>query len=122
LLDIGAFPKDNLARRANLLALLFGLEQRHPPQELEQLLGEVIDWFRKHEDFEQLRGLFCELVREAVAGVWSEALLWLLVERFGAVAPSWRKRIRGADQTDIEHRFKRATVAPDVSSVFAPPG
>jgi len=51
----------------------------------------------------------------------AEALLCLLVERFGAVAPSWRKRIRGAEQTTIERWFKRAIVAPDVSSVFEPP-
>jgi hypothetical protein len=169
LLDIGAFPKDELARRSSLAALLFRLEQRHPPEELEQLMGEVIGWFRQHEDFERLRGLFAELVREALAGLgvkvsvsedllemktnlstlgetWkqqgradglaegeakglvrgraegkAEALLCLLVERFGAVAPSWRKRIRGAEQTTIERWFKRAIVAPDVSSVFEPP-
>jgi len=69
LLDIGAFPKDELARRSSLAALLFRLEQRHPPEELEQLMGEVIGWFRQHEDFERLRGLFAELVREALAGL-----------------------------------------------------
>jgi len=55
-LDIGAFPKDELARRSSLAALLFRLEQRHLPEELEQLMGEVIGWFRQHEDFERLRG------------------------------------------------------------------
>ena len=169
LLDIGAFPKDELARRASLAALLFRLEQRYPPQEVEQLLGDVIGWFRDHEDFERLRGLFAELVREALAGfgvklpvfedllemktnlstlgeTWkqqwraeglaegkaeglaagkaegkAEALLCLLVERFGAVAPSWRKRIRGAELTTLERWFKRAIVAPDLPSVFEPP-
>jgi hypothetical protein len=169
LLDMGAFPKDELARRSSLAALLFRLEQRHSREELEELLGEVIGWFRQHEDFERLRGLFAELVREALAGLelkvpvsedllemktnlstlgetwkqqWraegiaegiaeglaeglakgkAEALLCLLSERFGAVTPSWRKRIREAEQTTIERWFKRAIVAPDVTSVFEPP-
>ncbi|MFL6600426.1 MAG: Rpn family recombination-promoting nuclease/putative transposase [Steroidobacteraceae bacterium] len=68
LLDIGAFPKDDLARRASLAALLFRLEQRHPPEQIEQLLGEVIGWFRRHEGYGRLRELFAELVREALAG------------------------------------------------------
>jgi hypothetical protein len=40
LLDMGAFPKDKLARRASLVALLFRLEQRHSPEEIQELLGE----------------------------------------------------------------------------------
>jgi len=171
LLDMGAFPKDALARRSGLAALLFRLEQRHSPEELKDLLAEVIGWFRQHEDFEQLRGLFAELVREALAGLgvtvtvpvsedllemktnlstlgeswkqqWlaegrveglargkaegkaevkAEALLCLLVERFGAVAPSWHKRIRGAKLATLDRWFKRAIVARDVSSVFELP-
>jgi hypothetical protein len=161
LLDLGAFPKDELARRSSLAALLFRLEQRHSPEQLKELLGEVIGWFRQHEDFERLRGLFAELVREALAGLgvkvpvsedllemktnlstlgetwkqqWlaegrveglargkAEALLCLLVERFGAVAPPWRKRIRGAKLATLDRWFKRAIVARDLSSVFEPP-
>jgi hypothetical protein len=161
LLDIGAFPRDELARRSSLAALLFRLEQRHSPDELKELLGEVIGWFRQHEDFERLRGLFAELIREALAGLgvkvpvsedllemktnlstlgetwkqqWlaegrvegltrgkAEALLCLLVERFGAVAPPWRKRIRGAKLATLDRWFKRAIVARDLSSVFEPP-
>jgi hypothetical protein len=169
LLDIGAFPKDELARRSSLAALLFRLEQRHSSEKLKELLGEVIGWFRQHEDFERLRGLFAELVREALAelgvkvpvsedllemksnlSTWakswkqqwlaegrvegkveglargkaegkSEALLCLLVERFGAVAPPWRKRIRSAKLATLDRWFKRAIVARDLSSVFEPP-
>jgi len=51
----------------------------------------------------------------------AEALLCLLAERFGTVAPSWRKQIRGAELTTLECWFKRAVVAPDLSSVFEPP-
>jgi hypothetical protein len=181
LLDMGAFPKDKLARRASLAALLFRLEQRHSPEELQDLLDEVISWFRQHEGYERLQRLFAELVREAFAGrgvklsgsknlsemktmlatqfeawreqwlaegeakgktmlatqfeAWkdqwvaegraegkAEALVCLLAQRFGAVAPSWQKRIRGAKLATLERWFKRAIVAPDLPSVFNPPG
>jgi hypothetical protein len=138
--------------------LLFRLEQRQSPEGLKELLDEVICWFRQHEGYERLRGLFAELVREALAGLgmkvqasedllemktnlstlgetwkqqWlaegeakgkAEALLCLLAERFGAVAPSWQKRIRAARLVTLERWFKRAIVAPDVPSVFNPPG
>src|SRR5882724_5340015 len=166
LLDMGAFPKDELARRSGLVALLFRLEQRHSPEELKELLDEVIGWFRQHEGYERLQGLFIELIREAFSGrgvklsgsgnllevktmlatqfeAWkeqwlaegkaeglaegeakgkaegkAEALICLLAERFGAVAPSWQKRIRGAKLVTLERWFKRAIVAPDLSSVF----
>lgn len=157
LLDMGAFPKDELARRASLVALLFRLERRHSPEEIQGLLDEVIGWFRQHEGYEPLRGLFAELIHEAIArrGVtlsgsesllkmktmlstqfdawkeqWraegkaegkAEALVWLLSERFGVVAPSWQRRIRGAKLATLERWFKRAIVAPDLPSVFNPP-
>jgi Putative transposase, YhgA-like len=160
LLDMGAFPKDELARRSSLVALLFRLEQRQSPEGLRELLDEVTGWFRQHAGYERLRGLFTELIREAFAGsgvkplgsknlsemetmktalstqfeVWkeqwlaegeakgkAEALMSLLAERFGAVAPSWQKRIRGAELVTLERWFKRAIVAPDLRSVFNPP-
>jgi hypothetical protein len=48
----------------------------------------------------------------------AEALVCLLAERFGTVRPSLRKRILGADLATLECWFKRAIVAPDLSSVF----
>jgi hypothetical protein len=51
----------------------------------------------------------------------AEALVCLLAERFGAVAPSWQKRIRGAKLATLERWFKRAIVASDLRSVFHPP-
>lgn len=45
----------------------------------------------------------------------------LLAERFGAVEPSWRKRIQEAELVMLELWFKRAIVAPDLSSVFNTP-
>jgi hypothetical protein len=164
LLDMGAFPKDELARRSSLVALLFRLEQQYSPEGLKELLDEVIGWFRQHEGYERLQGLFTEWIREALAGrgvklsrssnllevktmktmllahfeAWkeqwlakgeakgkvegkAEALICLLAERFGAVAPSRQKRIRGAKLVTLERWFKRAIVAPDLPSVFNPP-
>ena len=51
----------------------------------------------------------------------AEALVCLLAQRFGAVAPSWQKRIHGAKLATLERWFKRAIVAPDLLSVFNPP-
>jgi len=51
----------------------------------------------------------------------AEALICLLAERFGAVAPSWQKRIQRARLATLERWFKRAIVAPDLPSVFNPP-
>jgi hypothetical protein len=51
----------------------------------------------------------------------AEALICLLAERFGAVAPSWQKRICEAKLVTLERWFKRAIVAPDLPSVFNPP-
>jgi hypothetical protein len=158
---MGAFPKNELAQRPGLAALLFRLEQRHSPEGFKELLDEVINWFRQHAGHKRLRGLFAELIRKASAEcgtqlsgsehlleeksmladsfkAWkeqwlaegeakgraegkAEALLCLLAERFGAVAPSRQKRIRGAKLATLERWFKRAIVAPDLRSVFNAP-
>ncbi len=39
LLDIGAFPEDELARRSSLVALLFRLERRHSPDGAQRAAG-----------------------------------------------------------------------------------
>ena len=51
----------------------------------------------------------------------AEALICLLTERFGAVAPSRQKRIRGAKLETLDRWFKSAILAPDLPSVFNPP-
>ena len=188
-LDIGAFSQNELARRSSLIALLFRLEQWHSPGALEELLDDVVGWFRQHAGFERLQGLFAELIREVSvrSGVtlpgssnllevknmltinfeeWrkqgraegtalgraegrtlgraegraegkvegktegkiegkteamAEALLSLLRQRFGAVAPSRRKRIHKARLATLERWFERALVASNLRSVFNPP-
>jgi hypothetical protein len=161
LLDMGAFAKDDLAQRSSLVALLFLLQRQHSPEGLQDLLDEIIGWFRQHEGYERLRGLFAELIRETLdrnevnvssfrnslleiermknmlsidweAGKeqWiakgkaegkAEALTSLLAGRFGAVAPSWQKRIRGATLPTLERWFERAIDAPNLRAVFNPP-
>jgi hypothetical protein len=49
----------------------------------------------------------------------AEALVCLLVERFGTLAPPLRTQIRRADLSTLKRWFKRAIVAPDLRSVFA---
>jgi Putative transposase, YhgA-like len=154
LLDMGAFAENALRRRDSLVALLFRLERSRSPQQLQQLIVEVIGWFRRHEGLRELKGLFSELVRQAIRGTgtrarvpddllemksmlatlgktwraqWlaeglakgkAEALVCLLISRFGPLPPSFRKRIRGAKLASIERWFNRALDAHDLSSVF----
>lgn len=155
LLDMGAFPGDELARRRSLAALLFRLERQSSPAQLKELFEEVVGWFRRHPDQARLQRLFEELARQAFEGLgakvsasdgllemmhmksnlatlgqtWkqqgltegkAEALTCLLAARFGTLAPSWRKRIRGAELATLDRWFKRAIVAPDLPSVFDP--
>ena len=156
-LDMSAFPRDDLMRRTSVVALLFRLERQSSNKEIEELVGEVAGWFGQHPDSAELRRLFTELVRQAYVGLgitdaipedllemktnlttlgetwkqqWlaegraegkAEALVCLLAERFGAIEPSLRKRIRAADLTTVESWFKRAIVAADLRSVFAEP-
>jgi hypothetical protein len=50
----------------------------------------------------------------------AEALVCLLTERFGPLTPPVQRRIRAANLRTVETWFKRAIVAPDLPSVFAP--
>jgi hypothetical protein len=68
-LDMGAFPEDDLAHRKSLAALLFRLEHRHEPEMLAGLIDEVIGWFRQHSGYDELKRIFTELVKQAIEGV-----------------------------------------------------
>jgi len=67
LLDMGAFAAGELTGRESLAALLFRLEQEHPPVQLEGLVDEVIGWFRRHPGLGELKRLFTELVGAAIS-------------------------------------------------------
>ena len=62
---MGACPRNELTRRTSVAALLFRLEQPSSSEELKELVGEVVGWFRQHPDYADLRQLFTELVRRA---------------------------------------------------------
>jgi hypothetical protein len=68
-LDMGAFPDDDLAHRKSLAALLFRLEHRHEPEVLAGLIDEVIGWFRQHPGYDELKRIFTGLVKQAIEGV-----------------------------------------------------
>jgi len=65
LLDEGAFPNDELARRGTLTSLLFRLEHCHQVDDLVGLVDEVVGWFRQHLGHDTLRHLFTEIVAQA---------------------------------------------------------
>ena len=44
---------------------MFRLERPPSSEELEELVGDVVGWFRQHPDYADLRRLFTELVRQA---------------------------------------------------------
>ena len=70
LIDMGDFSADTLASRENAAALLFRLERRQEdPDALAALIGEVITWFRRHPDHEQLKQVFTELAKQATKGL-----------------------------------------------------
>ena len=64
---MGAFAAGDLAGRESLAALLFRLERAYPPAQLDELIDEVIGWFRRHPDLEELKRLFAELVGSAIS-------------------------------------------------------
>jgi hypothetical protein len=73
LLDMGAFAAGDLAGRESLAALLFRLEQAYPPAHLDELIDEVIGWFRRHPDLGELSRLFAELVAPAISRIGTPA-------------------------------------------------
>jgi hypothetical protein len=96
LLDVGALPENALLRRDSLVALLFRLERPCSPQQLERLIEEVIGWFRRHEGFRELKGLFSELVRHAIRRTGTRARvpndLLEMKSMLATTFETWRKQ------------------------------
>ena len=118
---MGAFPMDDLTRRASVAALLFRLEQPPSSEELEELVDEVVGWFRQHPDYTDLRRLFTELVRRAfielgVTGLIPEDLLEMKtnLEKLGK---TWKRqwlaegRAEGILEGKAEGELKRMATA-----------
>jgi hypothetical protein len=53
--------------------LLFRLKQAYPPAHLEELIDEVIGWFRRHPNLGELSRLFAELVAPAISRIGTQA-------------------------------------------------
>lgn len=73
LLDMGAVPDAELARRDSLTALLIRLERRPDPAALQGLVGAVVKWFRRHPGYDTLKQAFTDLVRQALQKVSAPA-------------------------------------------------
>lgn len=67
IVDEGAFPEDDLARRDALLALLFRLESSPDPARAVVLTDAVLAWFRRHPGFELVRPVFVDLLGAMLA-------------------------------------------------------
>jgi hypothetical protein len=67
IVDEGAFPEDDLARRDALLALLFRLESSPDPAQAVVLTDAVLAWFRRHPGFERVRPVFVDLLGAILA-------------------------------------------------------
>ena len=104
LLEMGSFPKDNLAQRTSVAALLFRLERSPSSEELEELVDEVVGWFRQHPDYVDLRRLFTELVRQAliesgVTGPIPEDLLEMKTN-LAKLGKTWRRQWRAEGKAE----------------------
>jgi len=66
LLAMRRCPEEPLKQRDNLAALLVRLERKQTKEEYAALLDDVIDWFRQHPGYDELRKLFTELVRHGM--------------------------------------------------------
>jgi hypothetical protein len=63
----GGFSNAGLAARDTLAALLFRLESVKEPEQIGDLIGAVVDWFKSHAGFEPLMPLFGTLAARVVA-------------------------------------------------------
>lgn len=103
-LDMGAVPGKALAGRESLAALLFRLEQRHQPEKLAGLVDEVIDWFRGHPGFQDLKALFTELVRQAIEGLGEAIAIPAELEEMKTVlatqGPEWIRQWKAEGKTE----------------------
>jgi hypothetical protein len=67
IVDEGAFPEDDLARRDALLALVFRLEGSIDSVQALVLTDAAIAWFRQHPGFERVRSDFVNLLGAILA-------------------------------------------------------
>lgn len=61
-IDEGAYDPADLAARDALTALLFRIEQPVEVSDVLPIADAVVDWFDRHEGFQQLRAVFAQLI------------------------------------------------------------
>jgi Putative transposase, YhgA-like/Domain of unknown function (DUF4351) len=94
--DEGAFPEEDLARRDALVALLFRLESSPDPGQLVVLADAVLLWFRQHPGLEALRGVFATLLGAILAplapGVRVQEELLEVRNMLATRAETWKRQ------------------------------
>jgi hypothetical protein len=74
LLDEGRFPGNELTRRTGLAALLFRLETCSDSAELLRIVDEILAWFRDHPDYQALKRVFTDIVRQTLPNTTGDTL------------------------------------------------
>ena len=114
MLDMGSFPKYELARRPSLVALLFRLEQQNSREEFRQIEADVVD--ARFADGRAAGNAEGD-VRGKSEGK-AEALMALLAGRFGTVGspgrsksarPSWSTSNAGSSAPSLHPTYPRSS-------------
>jgi len=102
IVDEGAFPEDDLARRDALLALLFRLESSPDPAQVVVLTDAVLAWFRRHPEFERVRSVFVDMLGAILAplapGVRMPDELLEMRNMLATRAEAWKQQRQEGEQ------------------------
>jgi hypothetical protein len=95
LLDMRDVAEEALLQSDSLVALLFRLERARPESQLTEVTDEVVDWFRRHEDFLDLKPLFAELAHKVFRNTdirvpLSEDLLEMMKSNLLTLHETWK--------------------------------
>jgi hypothetical protein len=107
IVDEGAFPEDDLARRDALLALLFRLESSPDPAQVVVLTDALLAWFQGHPGFERVRPVFVEMLGALLApGVRVPDELLEMRNMLATRAEAWEQQRQESEQR-AEQRGER---------------
>jgi hypothetical protein len=131
-----------------LVTLLFRLEAGPGPEDLVDLVDEIIAWFRQYPDYETLKQLFTEIVGHALSEqdgfasgqtalsandllegreqavdegrtqALAETLSKQLRRRLGELSPDVADRIQSANAEELDAWLDRLMDAATISDVF----
>lgn len=125
LLDEGAFPGDELARRDGLAALLFRLENSREPEDLLAVIDEILAWFQRHPDYDALKRVFAEVVRQALPETASETVPFPegMLEMRAMLAtkiPEWQRQWKAEGEAKGEAKGRAEMLIEMVELRFGP--